>query len=68
MCKKINTTNGALIMSNEEYDDFEIAVTIDVYNAENGNLENQFRSGVLDDKTIHEIIEQIATARRHLNE
>jgi hypothetical protein len=43
-------------------DDFEVSIKITVSDTA-GNFEGEYQSEILDDKTIHAIIEQVAKAR-----
>jgi|TARA_A100000171_G_scaffold52494_1_gene71091 hypothetical protein len=40
-------------------DDYEVSITIDVYDNA-GNFMGEYHSEILDDKTVHAIIEQVA--------
>ena len=46
----------------KEYDDFEMSIKITVSDTA-GNFEGEYQSEILDDKTVHAIIEQVAKAR-----
>ena len=46
----------------KEYDDFEMSIKITVSDTA-GNFEGEYQSEILDDETVHAIIEQIAKAR-----
>lgn len=48
-------------------DDFEVSIKITVSDTA-GNFEGEYQSEILDDKTIHAIIEQVAKAREVNNE
>jgi len=43
-------------------DDFEISIKITVMDTA-GNFEGEYQSEILDDKTVHAIMEQVAKAR-----
>lgn len=43
-------------------DDFEVSIKITVFDLA-GNFEGEYQSEILDDKTVHAIMEQVAKAR-----
>ena len=51
-----------------EHDDFEISIKITVYNHTSGKFEGEYQSEILDDETVHAIIEQVAKAREKNDE
>lgn len=46
----------------DDYDDFEISIKITAMDTA-GNFEGEYQSEILDDETVHAIIEQVAKAR-----
>ena len=43
-------------------DDFEVSIKITIFDTA-GNFEGEYQSEILDDKTVHAIMEQVAKAR-----